>query len=83
MKYIKKFNENFDTRASKYNLATKKKNERFDSDVEEEEEGEEPGYEPEWCERCVKYSEENGIEYTPDFHVKDGSWVCDHCGGHC
>jgi hypothetical protein len=43
----------------------------------------EPWYEPEWCEDCSASDEENGIEYEPNFTWKDGSWICDHCGGYC
>lgn len=58
---------------------------KFDEEFEDElmetdDEYEEPGIEPEWCEYCLSEEEETGIEYTPDFDVKNGCWVCSHCG---
>ncbi len=35
--------------------------------------------EPEECETCREEFEENGIEYTFDYYVKDGCTYCEHC----
>ena len=40
---------------------------------------EKPDYESEDCE-CKDEMEADGFEYTHDFTVENGVWVCDHCG---
>lgn len=47
---------------------------------EEMEEQEELWYEPEWCEDCSRDMPRDGFEYTFDYHVENGQYVCDHCG---
>lgn len=49
---------------------------------DEVEEGQ-PWYEPEDCEDCLAEAEESGIEYERNFTWKDGTWICDSCGGYC
>lgn len=38
-------------------------------------------YEHEDCERCSEEAKESNIDYEPNFTWKDGTWVCDNCGG--
>lgn len=47
---------------------------------EEMDEAEELWYEPEWCEDCSTEMPQQGIEYTFDYHVEGGVYICDHCG---
>lgn len=41
----------------------------------------EPWYESEDCAKCVKESEENGVEYEHNFSwdAEMGCYICDHC----
>lgn len=52
-----------------------------ESSIEDEDEDDEPGYEPEDCE-CAEEMRANGLEYTQDFHPSEDKtyWICDHCG---
>ncbi len=36
--------------------------------------------EPEWCERCSRLAEENGVEYEFNYTIRDGTAYCDYCG---
>ena len=47
----------------------------LDNNLQEEE----LEYEPEWCEQCSMEMEEEGIEYTFDYYVEDGTAYCEHC----
>lgn len=41
---------------------------------------EELDYEPEYCESCEAEFEESGIEYTHEYHIENGTAICEHCG---
>jgi hypothetical protein len=51
--------------------------------VNNDEDEDEPGYEPEDCE-CRAESEAQGIEYEKNFTPSDDKtfWICDNCGRH-
>ena len=36
--------------------------------------------EPEWCEKCSKHCEKDGIEYEFNWYEEDGVAYCQHCG---
>lgn len=58
--------------------------ESFIKENYEEDEENEPTYEPEDCEECREECENDGIEYESNFTWnKGGWWECDSCGRPC